>query len=98
MSKIELKCFGCGAPLEYSDRVSFREECTHCSEDVHVCKNCQFYDPGSYNECRETSADVVKDKERANYCDFFQAGSDSGGEKQKKEDLLSAAEALFKKK
>lgn len=98
MADIHLKCFGCASELEFVDRVGFRAECENCGEDVHVCKNCQFYDPSSYNECKETSADVVKDKERANYCDFFQAGSGLGGEKQKRDDLLSAAENLFKKK
>ena len=62
-----------------------------------MCKNCRFYDPTAYNECREPSAEVVREKERANFCDYFEAGSGKGGN-QSKEELLSAAEALFKKK
>lgn len=95
---ISLKCFKCGTELTYKDRIGLREECSQCREDVHVCKNCQFYDPSAYNECREPSADRVAEKERANHCDYFSPGSGAGGKTKSKEDLLAAAEALFKKK
>lgn len=98
MAQISLKCFHCGTELKYNDRVGIREECPQCRNDVHVCKNCSFYDAKAYNECREPSAEVVREKDRANHCDFFQAGSGSGGGGKSKEDLLKAAEALFKKK
>ena len=94
---IEFSCFKCGTLLQFPERVGIREECEKCGEDVHVCKNCQFYDPGAYNECREPAAEVVLEKERANRCDYFQGGG-SRSVKEKKEDLMSAAEALFKKK
>jgi hypothetical protein len=55
-----------------------------------------MYDPKSYNECKEPSADVVKEKERANFCDFFKA-QESGDKVDMKAQQLSAAEALFKK-
>ncbi len=82
--------------------MGFRAECENCGADVHVCKNCRFYDPGAYNECRETSADVVKEKERANYCEYFEPGAQAAGglseAEKKKQDLKAAAELLFKKK
>ena len=94
-----LKCFSCHTDLEYPDKVGFRAECGHCGADVHCCKNCRFYDPKVYNECKETSADVVREKDRANYCEFYQpAGGVSGSASTAKEDLLNQAEALFKKK
>lgn len=77
-------------------QVGRRDECSFCKSDLHVCKNCQMYDPKSYNECKEPSADVVKEKERANFCDFFKA-KESGDVVDAKAKLLSAAEALFKK-
>lgn len=61
-----LKCFNCGKPVEYADRVGFRDECQACHADARVCKNCRFYDAKAYNECRETSADVVMVKDRSN--------------------------------
>jgi len=78
--------------------VGFRAECHQCRNDVHVCKNCDFYDPKVYNECRETSAEVVRERDRANYCEYFQPRSGSAGVGPSKEDMLkAAAEALFKK-
>lgn len=100
MAQIQVQCFKCQEVLQFVDKVGFRVECPKCMEDVHVCKNCEFYDPKVYNECRETSADVIREKARANFCEFFRpraGGGDSALDKQKQA-LLSAAEALFKKK
>jgi len=65
---------------------------------MHVCLNCKFYDQQSYNECREPAADRIQVKDRSNLCEFFQAKSEgqSGSGGSEKEDLLKAAEALFK--
>lgn len=93
-----LRCFHCGHELTFGDRIGLREQCPRCHEDVHVCRNCRFYDPKVYNECTETSAERVREKERANHCDYFAAGSGAGGSAKSKEDLFNAAEALFKKK
>jgi hypothetical protein len=88
-------CFSCRKEQSIPDKVGFRAECD-CGADLHVCKNCEFYDPKVYNECRETSADVVREKDRANFCEYFQPGGKLDAAK-KKSDLLAAAEALFKK-
>ena len=69
----------------------------YCHADAHVCKNCEFYDPKVYNECRETSADVVREKERANFCDYFKPRSSGASSGKSAADLKAAAEALFKK-
>ncbi|HMN68750.1 MAG TPA: hypothetical protein PKC28_09465 [Bdellovibrionales bacterium] len=96
---LKVVCFHCGAELEFSERVPLRAECDKCRSDAHVCKNCQFYDPKVYNECREPQAEVVMDKERANRCEYFQPGAGAGSTSApSKNDLLAAAEALFKKK
>lgn len=96
---IRVTCFKCGHAEEFSDRVPQRAECSQCGEDMHVCRNCQFYDPKVYNECREPQAEVIKEKDRANRCDYFQAGAGGGkSSAPSKDDLLKAAEALFKKK
>jgi hypothetical protein len=96
-------CFSCGKeiPLE-ENKVGIREECPHCGADAHVCKNFQFYDEKAYNECREPSAERVREKDRSNRCDYFaptttaQGPAVSGPSKQ--DQLRAAAEALFKKK
>jgi hypothetical protein len=83
--------------LSFTGNIGRREECPHCRADVHVCKNCNFYDPKAYNECRETSADVVREKDRANFCDYFVART-GANPMDKAAALRAAAEALFKKK
>jgi len=94
---LKLQCFGCGKKIEFVDKVGFREECEHCDADAHVCCNCEFYDETAYNMCREPSADVVKEKDRNNYCDYFQPSRRDSSGQTDKDNLLAAAEALFKK-
>ncbi|MBY0384185.1 hypothetical protein K2X05_03420 [bacterium] len=92
---MKVVCFSCQKTTDVVERVGFRDECD-CGADLHSCKCCSFYDAKVYNECRETSADVVREKERANYCDFFQPNGQSSA-KSNRDHLLAAAEALFKK-
>ena len=80
------------------DKLSRKDECPKCGADARVCKNCDFYDPKIYNECREPQADRLQEKERANLCDFFRPRAGTlGSEKDKAAALRAAAEALFKK-
>lgn len=94
---MELACFNCGKELKFAGNVGRRDECPHCRADVHVCKNCEHYDPKVYNECRETQADVVREKDRANFCDYFSPRKGGVNIDDKKAALRAAAEALFKK-
>ncbi len=96
MAEVQVVCFSCGTKNPVMDRVGRRDECDKCGADLHVCKNCRFYDENAYNECREPSADVVREKEESNFCDYFEPG-DGTFEKDKRDDLLAQAEALFKK-
>jgi len=78
-----------------------RDTCPACDTDLHCCRNCRFYDPGKHNECTETQAEWVRDKEASNYCDYFQPnpvllakGSGQGASKQN--DARSKFDSLFK--
>lgn len=71
-----MNCFFCGSKAEITDRIGRQDRCPHCSGDLHICRNCRFYDPSAYNECRETQAERVLDKEASNFCDFFSAVED----------------------
>lgn len=95
--EVKLICFNCNKEMTFHGLIGRREECPHCRSDVHVCKNCEHYDPKVYNECRETAADVVREKDRANFCDYFTPRKGGTGAVDKKAALLAAAEALFKK-
>lgn len=81
--------------MEYAGVPGRRDECEKCRADVHVCRNCKHYDPKAYNECRETQADRVQEKERSNFCDYFEIGTSAGGLSER-EKQRAAAEALFK--
>jgi hypothetical protein len=99
VASINIKCFECGEKLEFVGHLSRRDECEKCGADVRVCKNCEFYDPKVYNECRETSAEVVREKHRSNLCDFFRPNTGASVSASTSRDhLLAQAEALFKKK
>ena len=50
-----------------------RAECLSCHAELHVCRMCRFYDPHVAKACREPVAEWLQDKERANFCDYFQA-------------------------
>lgn len=91
-------CFFCLKPLEVEGKVSFRELCPNCGMDVHVCRNCEFYDPGRANNCREPIAEKVRDPEAGNVCEYFiLSGRDSEGADDAQR-AKTALEALFKKK
>lgn len=74
-------CFSCGESLDELDGVYRNTVCPHCGKDARVCLNCRFYDPGAHWECRETIPEPVRDKDRANFCGYFQLG-DSPGQKK----------------
>lgn len=100
---MQLTCFKCQKVNSISDKVHFRDECEFCGQDLHACKQCQNYDEASYNECKDSAADRILDKEKSNYCDFYIAKADgsassSNASAPSKADLLAQAEALFKKK
>ncbi|NLW35096.1 MAG: hypothetical protein GXY80_06385 [Syntrophorhabdus aromaticivorans] len=89
------KCFKCATPL-ICETVSRRDECPSCGSDVRVCLNCAFYDEGKANKCRETQAELVKEKDRANYCDYFRF-REEGRKKSGKEEADRLWKELFKK-
>ncbi len=98
---MKILCFGCKKEVSIEDKVGFRQDCADCGHDLHSCVQCQHYDPKIYNECKETMADRILEKQKANYCEFFSAAVSNNLAQtvdQKKIDLLAQAEALFKKK
>lgn len=69
-----LVCWRCGADLkELPVPFGRTAECPKCNADVHVCKMCRWYDPRVSRQCREPVAEEVKNKERANFCGYYEA-------------------------
>jgi len=89
------QCWHCGQQLVGADY--HRESvCPSCSKASHVCKNCTFYQPGIANNCRETIAEPVTDKQRANFCDYFEPGKQTHSTTATNaENLTKAADDLF---
>jgi hypothetical protein len=69
----KLSCWKCGASLEGLPLpLGRRAECLVCRTELHICRMCRFYDPQAARACREPVAEEVRDKERANFCGYFE--------------------------
>ncbi len=93
-----MRCYACNREVVVAagERVGFHDSCEGCHRDLHVCRNCVFYDPNAYNECREPNAERVSDRERGNRCEYFAPGEQQGGSEEAGA-ARSAVDALFKK-
>lgn len=85
-------------------QISRTETCDSCNADLHACVQCDFYDISAYNECRESQAERVVEKERSNFCDYFTLAKkvpDHGKPQNKgggqKADALKKLDDLFSK-
>ena len=67
----ERVCHACGAAGVPADPVPRDATCEKCCADLRCCRNCRHYDPRYHNECRETEAELVVDKQRRNFCEYF---------------------------
>lgn len=68
----ELHCWRCGASLaSLALPLGRTEECPKCRSQLHVCRMCRSWDRSRLKQCREEGAEEVRDKERANFCDWF---------------------------
>jgi hypothetical protein len=92
-----MNCFHCGRKVEGKERVGFRDRCPACDRPLHACLNCGFYDRRYNNECRETQAERVVDKDRTNFCDFF-APRGPATKPASAPDARAKLDALFKRK
>ena len=92
-----MNCAFCGQEIVLKDKVGRNDTCSHCGRDLRCCKQCKFYDPHSYNDCREVSAERIVDKERANFCDYFVLKGSRQGSVNRAQEAKKALEALFKK-
>ncbi|HEY6419966.1 MAG TPA: hypothetical protein VIX59_13260 [Candidatus Binataceae bacterium] len=102
-----MNCWHCGCEIEVNERVGFHELCPRCDRAAHVCLNCGLYDGAYNNQCRETMAERVVDKDRANFCEYFtpahsghahRAAAQITIESARKPPAKTQLDALFKKK
>jgi len=67
-----LQCQSCGAPVTIAAPIPRDSECDACRHDLRCCRNCRHYHTSYKNSCKETEAEPVADKERRNFCEFFE--------------------------
>ncbi|OJF76246.1 MAG: hypothetical protein BKP49_08115 [Treponema sp. CETP13] len=90
-------CWKCGKETKINGFVSRSDVCPNCGADIRSCKNCVFYEPGAHYDCHETIDELVTDKERSNFCDYFKLNSigDSKKNSNKSENSKDAFNKLF---
>jgi ribosomal protein L40E len=68
----DLVCWKCGARLAALSLPLRRlDECPQCRAELHVCRMCVEYSTSVAKHCREPTAEEVRDKTSANFCDHF---------------------------
>ncbi len=72
MANDGLICWSCGKPTGITQMVHRADECESCLAMLRCCRGCRHFDPSRRRQCRETIDSLVKDKEKGNFCDFFQ--------------------------
>ena len=72
MANDGLICWNCGRPTGIVGSVHRNDECESCLASLRTCRGCRHFDPTRRYQCRETIDTLVKDKEKANFCDMFQ--------------------------
>ncbi len=55
-----------------SEQPGRSETCFQCRMDLRVCLNCEHFDQRAAYQCRERRAEPVMEKERANFCEYFE--------------------------
>jgi len=100
VAAVAFDCWKCGAPLaDMPVPVGRAEYCRTCRAEIHVCRMCRFYDLSKARQCAEPVAEPVQDKQRANFCGYFEPVA---GRFQLKaplsDDSGALLEALFKPK
>ncbi len=95
-----LFCFSCGAPQPTGGRIERNAVCEKCDADLRCCLNCRHHNPNAHNECNEAQAEWVRDKDRSNYCGYFDPRRGQNpvlGSDRKQEDARTRFEKLFEK-
>jgi len=95
-----LVCWKCGQSLAALSLPLRRlDVCKACNVELHVCRLCVDYDTAYAKHCREPTAEEVRNKEEANFCDHFKpkAGAHTPKNSAEVDRAKAALDALFKK-
>lgn len=89
-------CYHCGEMLP-EGKIGRTEECRRCGRPLHVCRNCLFYDRTVSGRCREEAAEIVADKEQANFCEYFRPGESAFRKTEPTDEVRRRFDSLFRK-
>ena len=95
------RCAQCGTVLQGAAS-SGEGQCPKCAFDLHSCKQCTFFDPGSRFECMKPIQERIAKKDVLNQCVSFQIRVTHEKETStpaslRPNDARAAFENLFKK-
>jgi len=98
-------CHRCGRDIQLLSGLQRTHSCPYCRSDLKCCANCRFFDPAMNNQCREPQAEWTPEKEKANFCEFFDFREVSaigrpglGGAQSEQARSRAAFDGLFKAK
>jgi hypothetical protein len=95
-------CHRCGHEIQLLSALQRTDSCPRCFSDLKCCLNCRFFDPSANNQCREPQAEWCPEKEKANFCEFFEfrkvARLGTSGSQSSQQSARSAFDDLFKKR
>ncbi len=89
-------CHKCTNEIVFEVKMQRTDTCPHCGVDLHVCRNCEYWDVGEPNQCREHITEYVADRERTNYCTFFTFRSGEPEKQADRDAVKSKLDSLFK--
>ena len=73
----DILCYRCGNSLGYLTLpISRRDTCRACGAEVHVCRMCTRFSSDVAGQCLEEDAEDVQDKEKTNFCDWYEPAVD----------------------
>lgn len=93
------RCAQCGTVLQGTP---VDGKCAKCGFELHSCKQCMYFDPGSRFECMQPIKERLARKDAANQCEFYEIRVTREKETStpaavKPNDARQAFENLFKK-
>jgi len=91
------RCAQCGTVLQGTPA-----QCPKCGFELHSCKQCTYFDPGSRFECMQPIKERIAKKDARNECEFYEIRVTREKETStpaslRPNDARAAFENLFKK-
>jgi hypothetical protein len=93
---MSLNCWNCGTEWTEERTPGRGDNCLDCNAALKTCYQCEFYDDTAYNECRESQAEVVKDKDKSTFCGWFRMNPEPKA-RNERSTSRDSAEEMWKK-